>query len=385
MSETATAAERTRLPAARVVTSDGVVAGGRVVVEGDRIAGIDGGARANGSARTPQPLVFPGLVDVHGDDVERHLFPRTDARVDLDVALAACDRATLAAGITTKFHAVAFEDTPEEHRSVDLAADVVDAVAAADLPVDHRVNARCEVTNSAAVDAVCGLLDRDAVGLVSLMSHVPGEGQFADDESFRRHYVDGGRCASGAAERLAERRRSVSDSARADRITRVIRRARDAGVPVASHDDEDPDAVARLDACGVDICEYPTTMAAARRAADRGMTTAMGAPNLVRGESLWENLSAREAIEAGVVDVLCADYHPSSLLNASFVDTGEPLPDRVARVTQAPADALGLTDRGRIETGARADLIVVDPDPVPTVERVFVAGTEVYRAGPTGA
>ncbi|MDR9381498.1 MAG: amidohydrolase family protein, partial [Natronomonas sp.] len=90
------------------------------------------------------------------------------------------------------------------------------------------------------------------------------------------------------------------------------------------------------------------------------------------------------AIEAGVVDALCVDYHPPSLLAAAFVDTGEPLPTRVRRVTASPADAVGLDSRGRIETGARADLLVVDPDPTPTVARALVAGRPVYRADRRG-
>ncbi len=108
----------------------------------------------------------------------------------------------------------------------------------------------------------------------------------------------------------------------------------------------------------------------------------MGAPNLVRGESQWGNLRTADAIEAGVVDALVADYHPPSLLAAVFIDTGEPLPERVARVTAAPATAAGLTDRGRIEPGARADLVVVDPEPTPTVTAAVVDGRPAYRADP---
>jgi alpha-D-ribose 1-methylphosphonate 5-triphosphate diphosphatase len=106
----------------------------------------------------------------------------------------------------------------------------------------------------------------------------------------------------------------------------------------------------------------------------------MGAPNLVRGESQWGNLSTADAIDAGVVDALVADYHPPSLLAGAFVDTGEPLPKRVRRVTANPADAVGFDDRGRIEVGARADLLVVDREPTPTVARALVAGRPVYRA-----
>jgi alpha-D-ribose 1-methylphosphonate 5-triphosphate diphosphatase len=104
---------------------------------------------------------------------------------------------------------------------------------------------------------------------------------------------------------------------------------------------------------------------------------------MTRGRSLYGNLSAKRAARADVLDVLCADYHPPSLLSAAFVDTGESLSERVARVTRNPADAVGLTDRGRIEKGARADLLVVDPEPVPTVECVLLEGSKPFQT--TGA
>ena len=109
----------------------------------------------------------------------------------------------------------------------------------------------------------------------------------------------------------------------------------------------------------------------------------MGAPNLVSGGSQSGNVATADAIAAGAVDALMVDYHPPSLLNAVFGDTGEPLPKRVARVTKNPAEAIGLPERGRLEPGARADLIIVETaeTPVPTVRRSFVAGREIYQAG----
>ena len=371
-----TMSDRLSVGPARIVTPDRVVTG-EVIVEGDRIVAVK-----PTDDESPERLVLPGLIDLHGDDVERHLFPRAGAQVDLELALSTCDRANAAAGVTTKFHAVAFETAPDEQRSVDLAAAIVDGVDAADgTLVDNRVHARCELSEPDAVDAVRDVLNRDVVDLVSVMSHVPGAGQFADIDAFRRRYEDGWNCTPEATERNLERRRQGRASL-GRRARQLVREAASAGVPVASHDDERPETVERFAAWGGSISEYPTTMAAARRAAALELTTAMGAPNLVRGGSMWGNLAAIDAIEADIVDVLCSDYHPPSLLSAVFVDTGEPLPRRVERVTAAPADAVGLSDRGRIEPGARADLIVVEPTPVPTVCNTIRAGSDVYRATP---
>jgi N-acyl-D-amino-acid deacylase len=76
-----------------------------------------------------------------------------------------------------------------------------------------------------------------------------------------------------------------------------------------------------------------------------------------------------------------------------------PIEEAVARLTARAADRLGLTDRGRIEPGKRADLVLLEPeryvddgtydDPVRTpdgVLGVWVAGQAVWRDGQaTGA
>ena len=366
---------------ARIVTPDSVVEGA-VRIEGDRVAAVGDVDRADAATVDARGrLVLPGLVDLHGDDIESHLHPRSGARMDTHMALAASDRENVAAGITTKFHAISFETDEDENRSPELGAEITHAVERADdLMADHRVHARCEVTQKRCVDAVQEIIEAEDADLVSVMSHVPGKGQFRDEEAFLDYYRNSEKHTLEEAHQLIDERGDLELDTLSERVDRVVATAHDHGVPTASHDDEDVAEVERLGEVGVDISEYPITLETASRAHELGMTVTMGAPNLVRGESQWGNLRTRDAIEAGVVDALVADYHPISLLAAVFVDTDEPLPTRAARVTARPADAVGLSDRGRIEPGARADLVVVDEDPTPTVTRAFVAGNPVYRA-----
>ncbi|WP_340101488.1 alpha-D-ribose 1-methylphosphonate 5-triphosphate diphosphatase [Salinibaculum salinum] len=382
MSSTAqTAEESVAVVGGRVVTPDAVIDGG-VRVEGERvveIGDIDGDADTVIDA--DGRLVLPGLIDIHGDDIENHLHPRSGARMALPMALASADRANVAAGITTKFHAISFELDEEAGRSPELAATLTAAITAADdLLVDHRLHARCEVTQRRCVDAVLEVVENGDADLVSVMSHIPGKGQFRDVEAFKQYYENASEHSAEEAEEMIEERTSISMATLRERVDEIVEAAHEAGAVTASHDDENPAEVERLADAGVDITEYPITLETAERAAQLGMTTAMGAPNLVRGESQWGNLSTAEAIEAGVVDTLVADYHPPSLLAGAFVDTGEPLSERVKRVSANPADALGFDDRGRVEVGRRADLLVVDREPTPTVARALVAGEPVYRA-----
>jgi alpha-D-ribose 1-methylphosphonate 5-triphosphate diphosphatase len=367
---------------ARVITPTGRVDGG-VQIEDGRITAVGSTVDGTGADTVVDAgglTVLPGLIDLHGDEIEKHLMPRAGARIDTEMALLSADRESLAAGITTKYHAVSFKHEPASGRTPDLAAELTMAVSAADaLLADHRVHIRCEVTQADAVAAAIDHIDRAVVDLVSVMSHIPGKGQFEDVDAFLAYYENSTNHTLEEAHAYIAERTATPMAAIRERVDRVIAHAQAAGIVTASHDDESPDEVERLHAAGVSISEYPITMATAARAHELGMTTVMGAPNLLLGGSQWGNLDSATAIEAGVVDALCVDYHPPSLLAAAFVDTGEPLSRRVARVTANPADAVGLSDRGRLAPGARADLVLVDPDPTPVVARVFVAGEEVYR------
>ena len=368
----------------RIVTPSRVIEGGRVVVAGERVVRIDRDAPSSTRSDTvidaDGRVVMPGLVDLHGDDIEEQFAPRSGAETDPATALATTDRMNVLHGVTTKFHALAFEESPEDGRNLENAARLARAVERGTEALgDNRVHARCELADESA-DAVAALIEEVDVDLVSVMHHAPGGGQY-DAESFERHYVEDRNWPAEAARSAAEERSGMDDASRDRRIARVRDLARRVGAPLASHDDECRGDVETMAAHGAAISEYPLTLDAARRAKSLGLATVMGAPNLVRGGSLWDNLSARDAIEAGVLDALCSDYHPASLLSAPFVDTGESLSTRVNRVTRNPADVAGLPDCGRIEVGARADVVVVDPSPTPTVERVFVAGTEAIRTG----
>ena len=57
---------------------------------------------------------------------------------------------------------------------------------------------------------------------------------------------------------------------------------------------------------------------------------------------------------------------------------GVALEDAVRAASTTPADLLGLTDRGRIEPGARADLVVLDGDDL-SVVRTLVSGTTIWE------
>ncbi len=362
----------------RIVTPSGTIEGGTVVLDGDRIDRVRPGPapRAETVIDAHDRVVMPGIIDVHGDDFEHQLVPRAGASIDPRTAFVAADRLNLTHGITTKLHAVAFEEEGTGHRSRQAAHRLVRSLLGmSGLVGTNLIHARFE-RHALDIELAEQVLTQDAVVLASLMHHVPGEGEYADADDFMERYIGDADMPCERAEAIGEARTNTS-SEWAGPARQLVQSAHDHGVPVASHDEANADGVERAAAHGVDICEFPLTREAIGRAADLGLHTVMGAPNLVRGESLFENLDADTAVAEDVLDMLCADYHPPSLLQAAFVETGEPLHRRLARMTVTPAEVLGLRDRGRLTAGARADLVIVDPDPIPRVTDVIVGGRSV--------
>lgn len=349
-------------------------------VNADSVTPAERRVEANGA------LIMPGFVDIHGDDIEQHLFPREHAEMPPKAALRTADKTNLTAGVTTKFHAIPFETEPEKNRSIPFSANLARLISDdSDLVIDHRVNARCRVSEPEAVWTVQQLVTEQRVDLLSIGTVEPGKGQFTSPDRFIEWYSGNvANCrepdytAQEAQHYISENPQTV-DGTLNSRIKQIADKARNSEVVLISHDDESSVEVNGMCQHGAVISEYPVTSEAAMTATESGMTTAMGAPNLVQDGSLFGNLDAAEAIDSGLLDVLCVDYYPPSMLASVFVDTGEALHQRVSRVTQKPADAVGLTDRGRLETGCRADIVVIDPNPCPTVEYVFVGGKPVYQ------
>ena len=143
----------------------------------------------------------------------------------------------------------------------------------------------------------------------------------------------------------------------------IVELARHNGIPLASHDDA---TIAHVDEAlgeGAAISEFPTTAEAAAYAHANGLAVLMGAPNVVRGGSHSGNVSAGDLAASGQLDILSSDYVPSSLLLAMFqlaeADNGFDLVSAAKLVSETPAKAAGMDDRGRLEPGMRGDLIHV--------------------------
>jgi len=366
------------LTGARLVLPDRVLPLGSVRLEGGRIAEVREGRVAGGLPLEGLTLV-PGMVDLHGDSLERELEPRPGVLLPLEVALEAWEARMLGAGITTAYVAVSFWEGASGIRALKQSLELVEGLVLArpSLALDLRVHVRYEVSRPEGEWAVVWALERGLVDLLSFMDHTPGQGQFRDLEAYVAYMSRWlGRSPEEVAGDLRPRRVAW------ERLEGLAARAR-GRVPLASHDDDTPEKVALMARLGVRISEFPLTLEAARAAQERGLWVVMGAPNALRGGSHNGHLSAVEALRAGVASALATDYLPAAALRAAFAlaDWGVlPLERAIALVTLAPAQAAGLHDRGALLPGYRGDLVALKEAPL-SVQGVWVRGRAVLLRG----
>jgi alpha-D-ribose 1-methylphosphonate 5-triphosphate diphosphatase len=379
--------------------TDILIEGGRALVDGDitetslRIAGgsiRDIGASAGRSALSIDArdlLVLPGIVDLHGDAFERQMMPRAGVDFPIDVALFDSDHQAIANGITTVFHATTWSWEPGL-RSSDNAARLCEAIGSLrpQLKADTRFHLRHETYNLVAEDEIGQWLRDGRVDLFAFNDHMDGTVADLANPRKRNRMVERTGLSGEAFDQMVERIVSRADAVPAS-IARLAQVAGQAGVRMLSHDDRSPAMRQTFRAQGVGIAEFPVNVETAREAANGGDAIVFGAPNVVRGGSHTGWTRASDMIEQGLCSVLASDYYYPAQILAAFrlaADEVTPLAKAWSLISETPALAAGLADRGVIAPGRRADVILVDASAArPRVVAVIVAGRIVHLTDPS--
>jgi alpha-D-ribose 1-methylphosphonate 5-triphosphate diphosphatase len=369
---------------ARIVLEDRIV-DGSVLIRDGRITTID-----EGSSRTGEDFggdyLIPGLVELHTDHLESHYSPRPGVRWHMTSAIQAHDAQIVTSGITTVFDCLRMGSDEDGGFDKGEMRDMADAIQAAErddrLRAEHLIHLRCEVASDNVLEHFADFENDPHVRLVSLMDHSPGQRQFQTMEQYTLYYKTKRGLTDEQFARFVESRLRLSERYSALHRDTLAKACAERGITVASHDDATLGHVEEAKGHGVKLAEFPTSIEAAEASHQAGMSVLMGAPNVVRGKSHSGNIAARDLAQRGVLDVLSSDYVPLSLLHASFVLADEidgiSLPKAIAMVTSTPARTVSLCDRGRIETGLRADLVRVRRDEgVPVIRAVWREGRRV--------
>lgn len=372
---------------ARLVLAGEVITGA-VAVRGGVIAAVSAGARVPaGALDCAGATVLPGLIELHTDNLERHLKPRPTVEWPHGAAVVAHDGEMASAGITTVFDAVrvgALKDRSSSSESFGNARPVATEIrrlaATGVLRIDHRLHLRTEVCSQTVLGDMDQFSAGDRVDIVSIMDHTPGQRQFTDIPQYRRYYMGRYRLDYRQMDAFIDFAKGLSARFGAKNLRGIVERAGGLGAVLASHDDTTEEHVALSAARGIGFAEFPTTLVAARACRAHGIPVMMGAPNILQGGSHSGNVAAMELAEQGLLDILSSDYAPSALLMGAMKlgrATGD-LPGAVAMVTANPARAVGLADRGEIAAGKRADLVTLrEIDGLSVVTGVWSAGRKV--------
>jgi alpha-D-ribose 1-methylphosphonate 5-triphosphate diphosphatase len=374
----------TILTNANIVLADEVVPG-TLVIRNGKIAEIDSGASRSGEDMEGDFLI-PGLVELHTDHLEGHYAPRPKVRWNPIASVLAHDAQVATAGITTVFDALRVGMDYDADLGIEdmrkLADAIEDSVRQDRVRADHFIHLRCEVSAPDCQEAFAAFDNDDRVKLASLMDHAPGQRQFASFDAYAVYYMGKMKMSEERFRVYCDERIAQSQANSAPNRVAIADACRERGIVLASHDDATVAHVQEAIDQGIRVAEFPTTAEAAAASKQAGLGVLMGAPNVMRGASHSGNVSARQLASDGLLDILSSDYIPFSLIQSAFfigeaVD-GISLPQAVAMVSKNPADAVGLTDRGVIEAGRRADLVRVRVDDhVPVVRTVWREGRRV--------
>lgn len=373
---------------ARLILPEGEMRG-RVTMRGAEIVEVaGGGAVPAGAVDCGGDIVAPGLVELHTDNLERHIRPRPSAYWPHKPAIVAHDAELAGCGITTVFDAIRVGSIETEGKGTvgfvryarDLADELLAMRAMGALKISHHIHLRAEICSHTLIEELAQFGPEDRVGILSLMDHTPGQRQFADIGQYATYMKGKHGLSEEVFQDHVRARKALGQAVRDVHEAATVAAAQRFGAVLASHDDTTLEHVARSADHGIALAEFPTTEEAARACRQHGIAVMMGAPNLVRGGSHSGNVSAMDLARAGLLDIVSSDYVPAALLYAAVL-LGEIWGDMargMATVSRAPARAAGLMDRGMLAEGMRADVIRFRLlDGVPVVRGVWSAGARV--------
>lgn len=377
---------RTGIASRRVLLADGSVADTVVTVQDGVIAAI--GAEASGDVwDAGNAWVLPGVIDLHGDAFERQMMPRPGVHFPMDLALQDTDAQMLSNGITTGYHGVTYSWEPGlRGRESTLALKAAIEAARPRLGCDTRFHLRHETHNLAAEEEVLSWLADGTVDLLAFNdhSHVSLREIEQSGKSTATYVGRTGLSHDQFMDLLREvcaRQPGVPAS-----IERLSAAAIAQGVALASHDDAEPETRTWFHGLGCRIAEFPMNTPTAEAAVALGDPVICGAPNIIRGGSHLgsRGVNAAREVREGRCSILVSDYYYPALVQAPFRlarDGDSTFADAWARVSENPAKAANLNDRGVIAVGKRADIVVVNETPgsLAKVLATLVAGQQAYR------
>ena len=380
----------------QVVTETAILKNSEVLIEGEKIVGIYNSGTTKISELdkvidAEGGFIAPGFVDIHSDYIENMASPRPTSVLNFDISIRETEKILINQGITTMFHSLSFigedEFSVKPIRSPENVKALLEKIAQTHNRlhlIRHRFHARLEIDAVDNIEQIKQFILAGKVQLLSFMDHSPGQGQYRNLEIYRKTLKGYKKITDNEIDKVIAARQG-SEKMTLAMIQDIAELAHRKNIAIASHDDDTLEKIEFLKQFGATISEFPITIEVAKAAKAAGMLTLVGAPNILLGGSHSGNMSAAQAINEGVVDILCSDYYPAALLHAIFImheQYGQDLAKMFRLVTLNPAVAVKM-DReiGSIVPGKKADVLIINKieGDFPVITCVMVDGKVITQ------
>ncbi len=311
--------------------------------------------------------ILPGIIDLHGAAFLRNMAPGQT----LCTALRATDHAAAAHGVTTAWLSQGWswaEQGPHSPSAAEALLAALDKYRPQALS-DLRIQIACETHTVDTADRLLAAVRRYHVDHVVFRNTLPDALLQFETRSETRVCLAQAEAQKRAVPRYLCRLAEAFDTL---------------GVTYGSYGDPDGETRETFSMIGAKVCICPNRRSAA------ALARAVGDPVLLRaGEVTQSNpsLPVTELIRTRLCDALVSDSSYPTLAAAAFylVSKGVMrLSDAWALISERPAGILDLHDRGVIDYGRRADLVIVNRA-TEAVEATLSGGRITHLSGPAAS
>ena len=275
MNEPRATAPRFAVRNVTAVLPDSLLADAFVVVEDGVITEVSSGTAPDFAIDGRGAFCLPGLVDTHNDGLEREVMPRPSAPVPADFALVSFESRVRAAGITTLFHGISWENDTKWNRTVEQAEEFCATIAAheeeCNALIDHRTLHRLDARDGDGSVALRRHLAAHPASrefgadtpLVSFEDHTPGQGQYTDKSGMVRYIMGTRHLSQEEAEFEVAKVTDERDARKHHResaLEWITVAAQSGHIRLIGHDLATPGEVDEAVRWGAHIAEFPTTL-----------------------------------------------------------------------------------------------------------------------------
>ena len=309
--------------------------------------------------------VLPGIIDLHGDGFERQLFPRPGVSFEINDIFKIIDKELSINGITTAYLACSYS-WEGKIRSPEYAKIFLENLNKyrPSFITNIDVQIRYETHLVEKVQELIDLIVEYELNYVVFNNHLPDAiekiqnkpsafATWANKMSMEKNELE------NIVNYRLTKKNEVSES-----LKILSNFLKSKNIKFGSHDDESIMDRKWFRNFGANICEFPTSILAAKEAYSNNENVIMGAPNLVRGGSHNGNVSTLELLKLGYCNILVSDYYYPSLLQSVWYLLDHEIcsiENAWALISTNPAKALNINKRGAIKVKNYADLVIINP------------------------